>query len=279
MSTKIYNGYIIHSELSSYEIGCILKKIKTNVDIIATRMRDKQFVNVAVTYFDDVSTGYSEYKQLETPFYYSGMQQQKAEQELKKGLRNPLYDYEVIINFYPLKKKTLLTINTEHIELANAVLNSYHRIKYYGYWNNTDPDKNCSEKEWYERETNWNKIFKCYTSIYFQTSFKDYIYKHTPKENLFEFIPTFDKRLERQTSEFTIIHYIKKAQENENISNEKMHENFHIVMNAILKVNSRIENRDQEVIKDFNKYKEHLKFLMKKELTIKDLETEITHVF
>lgn len=30
-------------------------------------------------------------------------------------------------------------------------------VEYFGYWNNTDPDENCTEEEWAEREETWER--------------------------------------------------------------------------------------------------------------------------
>lgn len=32
--------------------------------------------------------------------------------------------------------------------------------KFWGYWNNVDPDENCSDKEWEQRESDWTEVLE-----------------------------------------------------------------------------------------------------------------------
>jgi hypothetical protein len=47
--------------------------------------------------------------------------------------------------FYRDKHRPLQKFITEH-----------SKVKFYGYWNNVDPDENCSDEEWEERELFWD---------------------------------------------------------------------------------------------------------------------------
>lgn len=38
------------------------------------------------------------------------------------------------------------------------VFTSMPEVEYFGYWNNTDPDENCTELEWEEREEVWERV-------------------------------------------------------------------------------------------------------------------------
>lgn len=73
----------------------------------------------------------------------------------KRGSRNPYYDFNFEVEIIPLKNKILLLPFTEQSECL-ALIRDQPWIQSYGYWNNSDPEEGVSEKEWSQRENDWN---------------------------------------------------------------------------------------------------------------------------
>jgi hypothetical protein len=132
MSIKIYNGYILKNN--------DIVEFRNNVikHIPAIRKLKKDFINKII---DDERYGNNNierYKNIERLF--------------KREL-----PFEVTI--YPIKNKMLAQLFVGNLiykhEIINQILNDIG-LKFYGYWNNVDPD-DCSEEEWNQREEDWSE--------------------------------------------------------------------------------------------------------------------------
>lgn len=77
-------------------------------------------------------------------------------------------------------------------------------VEFYGYWNNTDPDEECTAKEWRQRKNDWDKVLPdigipCENGFSFTILQNHYI----PVGEALEVqkkIPTFKHRIERIAS-------------------------------------------------------------------------------
>lgn len=80
------------------------------------------------------------------------------------GRRDPSYDFDLNVSFYPLKDKILFSVNCENDKMYREAI----RIlggEDYGYWDNTDPDKNVTEEEWEQRREDWNEVIDKGTTL------------------------------------------------------------------------------------------------------------------
>src|SRR5690606_1689289 len=95
-----------------------------------------------------------------TPWQHLKEIHKKAEEELSKGYRNPLWDTDYSWCFYPLKNgKILFYPYFDHNKVMEAFSKNIDSfgLKSYGYWDNTDVDEDCPEEEWEQRKIDWNE--------------------------------------------------------------------------------------------------------------------------
>lgn len=81
--------------------------------------------------------------------------------------------------FFPLNDKETLLMPCFNYEPYNNLWATFSEIKFYGYWDNTDPDENCSDEEWEQRKADWHQVFLNNSDI--------------PEQGGFTFILTDDK--------------------------------------------------------------------------------------
>lgn len=99
-----------------------------------------------------------------TSAYYDIVKRHKAAAD--GDIRDP-DDYSATIMIYPLEEKTLMrccAFNQLYIECFKADEN----FMFYGYWDNVDPDENCSKTKWIQRRTDWSRATSSDQSVIFQ---------------------------------------------------------------------------------------------------------------
>lgn len=69
--------------------------------------------------------------------------------------RTSILDFHFEATFIPISDKLLILPFGPQHEID--VLVDAPEVQPYGYWNNTDPDENCSEEEWNQRELDWRE--------------------------------------------------------------------------------------------------------------------------
>jgi hypothetical protein len=276
MSTKIYDGYVINEVLTTYQLKLIFKKIKQQVDRIAIELFKSKYAKVACTYLDDVMTGYIKPKDNKSPSFYAFEKQLDAHKKINNDLRSPDWDFSVIMFIYPLKNKTLFIINTEHNELLNIILKICPKIKYYGYWNNTDPSKDCSKEEWRQRENDWNKVFD--ESIYpigMRIILDEYKCSIPVNLEIISLVPNFEDRVNYQVKNHLIVKRIRYIRKKEKIKLKNNEEMNRICMESFWWLQEGIEKKDVRFLRIFNKEKERISKILKKNLTIEDISNDI----
>lgn len=96
-------------------------------------------------------------KEAKKPYHEVFMEWQKRSWETKRTQkRDPFFDFSFEMAWFPIEDHILLILYCEHTELKKTISEN-SKIKFFGFWNNTDPDENCSDEEWKERERLWNK--------------------------------------------------------------------------------------------------------------------------
>lgn len=160
MSTKIYDAFIMVDDVSLFELKHRMQKLRDETHKIIQQEAHKLIASDCAELVDLKAMGCKVYA---SPFSYSRTiissavnTAEERYRKIKKTLRrDPEYDFSFEICIIPIKGKILLLPYTEKKELLN-LLERQKYLKPYGYWNNTDPDKSVSQKEWNQREKDWN---------------------------------------------------------------------------------------------------------------------------
>lgn len=115
--------------------------------------------------------------------------------------RDPVVDFDSNACFIPIQDKILVLFNCEQKEIVE-LWESLPEITYYGYWNNTDPDKSVSEEEWEQRRKDWNEALPG-AGVLMDNGMFAYFVKDVFNPLMIEvqlvmkFIPSFEKRVNR----------------------------------------------------------------------------------
>jgi hypothetical protein len=166
MSTKIYNGYKVNLN-SFYELRQFYEKISPILKQKQLQEIGKRAAQIACTIidFDQYGFDYSNYfvknKQNKTftgQLYYliDDFLEEKYNNILKTNIRDPQYDFSIRIAFIPLEDKILSLFYSE-CQAFEKHWFKFNEVEYYGYWNNTDRDEDCTEEEWNQRDLDWEK--------------------------------------------------------------------------------------------------------------------------
>lgn len=101
------------------------------------------------------------------------------------------FDASIMVYFHQ-NKISVIPFGLNTLPKTQSAFNSDSRMKYYGYWNNTDPDEECSEKEWSERKYFYGTMFDDKHSLYSSTGL---VYELSSHENLFMIASTYYSKL------------------------------------------------------------------------------------
>jgi hypothetical protein len=160
MSTKIYDAYAFTDTPSLYELRLRMARLRKTSHKILRDIFLHSVAQLSSMKIDEKILGIEEPKGV-----YEGQclinavidEIEQRENRIKKtGERDPLHDYSFEVEIIPIKNKILLMPFTERRELIK-LLSRQKYLKFYGYWNNTDPDENCTEKEWEQRHKDWDE--------------------------------------------------------------------------------------------------------------------------
>jgi hypothetical protein len=159
MSTKIYYGYKYNGTMEELfkDLVPIRDKYREQVKDLYTLCIERTTVDDGVCDIKDI--GFNgvrgmKYKEFDE-YHWVGF----FEAWIKRGLKEALNTLASIMIF-PFEDSIYLIpyINQEYDGSLHEMEGIRDRIEYFGYWNNTDPDENCSEEEWDERARIWDAI-------------------------------------------------------------------------------------------------------------------------
>ena len=75
------------------------------------------------------------------------------------------YDIDASAVIFEFNNKTIIyffNLNDHiYVETKKEIKN---KLKYFGWWDNTDPDEDCTEEEWHERENFYENLFESFDS-------------------------------------------------------------------------------------------------------------------
>ena len=136
MSTKIYNGYRMPTtDLFTLLNQCQeirLKLEERRNSVLKTQSRNK-----------------AEYSAWRYKI------QKQIDESDRKGHQH-LHDYSVEICFLPTEHSYLyLTFPAKSRSMD--IIQDHFKSEFFGYWNNVDPDEDCSEVSWQERKRLWDE--------------------------------------------------------------------------------------------------------------------------
>lgn len=145
MSIKIYDGHIYRGSI--YNLLPRIKSFAPTVIAYGEKLMDTYEIE---TKAEGVTDWWAAWNKERTSPY-----------------RDSFTDTRFEITMFPLsKRKTLLLPFYGSNKILTAFREHLPEVQYYGYWNNTDPDKECSSREWRARRRDWEKALPgvCYPS-------------------------------------------------------------------------------------------------------------------
>lgn len=198
MSIKIYSGYRInHSDMR--ETLAFMKKFK---DFLTQRVKEVYIGNTvrrAVRYFDSAVSGLRtiSVNALLDADSDALVARLRSMSDRTRSLED--YGFEAVL--FPLQDYTLVQVFSERFEKVFA---NFDGVEFYGYWNNTDRDPNCTEEEWEQRAQDWQDAYdgEIYYSIPSQLGFTytampenpSINYKDVIDADFTEYIPSLEDR-------------------------------------------------------------------------------------
>lgn len=146
-------------------------------------------------------------------------EKRKRYQLMRSGLE---FDNELQYNcqlcIIPHEDQFLTLLFSDKLVLQ-TLFESYAEVSPYGYWNNTDPDENCTEKEWEKRKVDWEKALPgigipshhgmVITVIDNLPSYNDLLF-----HGALQSIPTFEQRVKKAAQTQFIELYMQQYSRN-----------------------------------------------------------------
>lgn len=158
MSLKLYYAYRYNGSIEKLhkDLVPIRNKYRDGVKVMYAEcmsmfLTNGEKCNFSYKAFKDIyNKPYTEFIDQEWAIFFEGW--------IKQGLRDPL-NTSASIMVYPFEKGIYLLpfINHFYDVLENHESLS-GKTNHFGYWDNTDPDPECSEDEWDERSRIWHNI-------------------------------------------------------------------------------------------------------------------------
>jgi len=148
MSIKIYNGTRIPA-MSNVSLMKFLKSLQLKFDKAVQENIHASIVRLGVLEYDKRTLGLTDTKET----VYTIVDRHMTKQYMDKGHWSST---KTEVAIFPLKNK-ILTIFYDEREYEK-IWTTAKGVKFYGFWNNTDEDKECSAKEWKQRGKDWDSV-------------------------------------------------------------------------------------------------------------------------
>ena len=150
MSTKIYNGCLINvSTLKEYQD--FITEMREHLHPIILNTVALQAVSRAVALIDHLAINAEDMREnTDRHFIWSGMQEYITEFDTNKESISMSHECSAV--FFMLEDKVLAI---PYMENPNAFI-FHDKVDFYGYWNNTDQDEDCTDEEWVQRRDDWD---------------------------------------------------------------------------------------------------------------------------
>jgi hypothetical protein len=182
MSTKIYNGFILNvNPLSFHEVTQCYKVVRTEMVKVFKREIFPKYImeeilhvinNEHLTFEKLVTLLKNQFKHTNRfnpnkkdtilNFAYQVLEAKQYEESLTSERK--FYDLQCTVAFIAIKDKILgLHYFNDNFEYEKA-FNKLPFIQNYDYWDNSDPLESVSEKDWKQREKDWEEALPLATA-------------------------------------------------------------------------------------------------------------------
>ena len=221
MSTKIYDGMRMKDYPTLDVLQDRMKSLRRKVHKAARELFVQAVANVASSDIDHMALGgkvFGIYDKQTVMSKAANEVDERHRKVEKTSERDPLYDFHFEMALLPItvdetkyvdgtrrhrtRGEVLMIPYTEQRSLLN-ILESQDWAEPYGYWDNTDPEKGVSKKEWDRRERDWDAALPS-PSIPAQCGFTVTLhppYPHWPgwpsAAEILDHMPTYRDRLKR----------------------------------------------------------------------------------
>lgn len=181
MSTKIYNGFVLPKmtliELNEFSKQFrekakeaaieqaetfLARRIERTIDRLCL-LTEKEFIDKCIKKENQTDRAASELYSYYRPLLHQYYEAYERYQEVQRtNHRDPQVDLDANVVYIPLEDKTLAMFYGEQ-DAIKKLWEQEEQVAYYGYWNNTDPDEDCSDEEWEQRKNDWEVALPGYT--------------------------------------------------------------------------------------------------------------------
>lgn len=113
--------------------------------------------------------------------------------EIRKGEDTPFNFDASIMVYFGSEKTSIIPFGLRMFPDTERAFKNNPKVKFYGYWDNVDPDESCPEEEWNERKEFYDKIFERFYSF----STAGLSYELSNQESIFKIYQGWSERLTR----------------------------------------------------------------------------------
>lgn len=220
MSTKIYNGFALPlmslKELTTFSQDFRVKAKKVAIEqaekFLAGRIAHKLdqlcllgeevFIAKHVKQDEESLEKATKRYQVFGAFTHEYQKAYYRYQEVQRtNYRDAEVDLDANIVYIPMQDKTLALFYGEN-EQIRALWEQEDLVSYYGYWNNVDPDEDCSEEQWEQRKRDWDEALPGYTLPLEAGLIAEFVKGYPSKselssERIVSYIPTTEVRAKK----------------------------------------------------------------------------------
>jgi hypothetical protein len=231
MSTKISNGYVLPNMTLS-ELTAFHQRVTKKLNNFKVKDCQKSMAFMCAQEIDLISLG------LKKPPKSSSIlsEMNMALYSLHKDHPNAL-SYLSNAVYLPLKNKILCIFYGSNS--YRKIWENQPEVTFYGYWDNSDPDEECSSSEWNQRKNDWVKVLPYNSKPTEQGVFSDFTQAEphmtllwdTEIPKILNFMPSFEDRVTNLLDHVLV----KKSKLTEKKIRSKIHSNITRKMIATMK--------------------------------------------
>lgn len=195
MSTKIYTGFKFEGNLF-YAHKMFMQMREELRGIVDTEYR-KLFARHKACVYDRYVAGL-EQKPSDVNFNFWKEVSDRQQKSRTTMRADPAFDFDFEVVLFPITASRLLGIYYTTQTVFSELLMSKNYIKEYGYWNNSDRPDHIGEREWAQREKDWDLALPDSCSIPSMNGMTVQLVEHTVpifrNGGLAGYFPSLEKR-------------------------------------------------------------------------------------
>jgi len=162
MSTKIYNGLLVDRMIGSkiHKINDKIKELRSVCAEIVNREAGEFLVRKAIDLYDERFTFGNiptDMKYIASPIAEAAANMKDRINEVKRTQRrDPAIDFSFEITFIPIRKRKMLGLYyCENRDLVNKMFSIPGFVSEYGYYDNSDMPDELTQRQWDQRNADW----------------------------------------------------------------------------------------------------------------------------